>query len=725
VVNNSWGGGGGDTWYQAKVQAWVAAGVFPAFSAGNSGSGCSTLGSPGDYQESFGSAAHDSGRNIAGFSSRGPSAFGDDPYTKPNISAPGVSVCSSVPTDGWDCGYSGTSMASPHTAGAVALLWSCNPGLVGQIDQTFQILQTAANTPPAGNCGAPPDGEGNYTFGYGYLDILAAGMSWCGDIGYVEGYVTDSVSGDPLEGAEVTALPALEGHATVDAVTDPTGFYHMGVLAGTYDITAAAFGYFPDTAAGVVVAADQTVTQDFALDAAPSHLVFGYVTDANTGWPLYASIAIDGYPYGSIWTNPLTGYYQVDLPEGMVFTMTASAWSGGYLDEVVAIGPLTGDTQQDFELDVDPVSCSAPGYGYTVPTTLYTEDFEGGYADWTMTGLWNAESQADTCGAMVAPFPSPSNAAYYGIDGTCTYNNGAANSGDLTQASPLALPAGSAFWLEASSYSQTECGGDCGYDLRSLQISNDGVNFADLGHVDFENAWGTQTFNISSYAGQSVYLRFHFDTGDDIANDFFGWMLDDVQVLQAQCLPSAGGLVSGNVYDNNTGAGLAGADVTNDEGGSFTAVATPDDPALDDGFYLLFTSPGDHGFTATMAAYADDLATVTVVDGENVDQDFYLGAGWLSTDPDNMHVTLDMGANTTLPLSLTNGGAVDAAFEIGEQDRGFTPALLKDGSGEWLYRAEWGADADQPWHGGAGLPVGLSLDSRAGFSKRAQHPDLC
>ena len=174
VVNNSWGGSGGDTWYQAKVNAWQAAGIFPAFSAGNSGSSCRTLGSPGDYQQSFGTAAHDRNRTIASFSSRGPSTFGHTPYTKPNISAPGVSVCSTVPTNGWSCSYSGTSMASPHTAGAVALVWSACPSYVGQMDATFELLQNNADASPAGSCGAPLDGEGNYTYGYGYLDALAA-----------------------------------------------------------------------------------------------------------------------------------------------------------------------------------------------------------------------------------------------------------------------------------------------------------------------------------------------------------------------------------------------------------------------------------------------------------------------------------------------------------------------------------------------------------------------
>jgi subtilisin family serine protease len=181
IVNNSWGSTvGGNNWYLAKVNAWRAAGIFPAFSAGNSGSSCSTLGSPGDYQESFGTASHQSTRTISSFSSRGPSAFGHAPYTKPNISAPGSLVCSTIPGSSWSCGYSGTSMASPHTAGAVALLWSCSPALRGQVNQTFQTLQNKADAPPVGNCGAPGDG-GNYTYGYGYLNVLAAGQGICGD----------------------------------------------------------------------------------------------------------------------------------------------------------------------------------------------------------------------------------------------------------------------------------------------------------------------------------------------------------------------------------------------------------------------------------------------------------------------------------------------------------------------------------------------------------------
>lgn len=164
VVNNSWGGAGGDLWYQRSVEAWRAADIFPAFAAGNSGPGAGTIGSPGDYAESFASGATDSNDAIAYFSSRGPSSLTSE--TKPDVSAPGVSVRSAWNNGGYST-ISGTSMASPHTAGCVALIRSANTALhVAEIENLLTI--TALDLGAAG-----PD----TTFGFGRINCYEA-VSW-------------------------------------------------------------------------------------------------------------------------------------------------------------------------------------------------------------------------------------------------------------------------------------------------------------------------------------------------------------------------------------------------------------------------------------------------------------------------------------------------------------------------------------------------------------------
>jgi len=363
VVNNSWGGGGGDDWYQAKVVAWRAAGIFPAFSAGNSGPGCSTLGSPGDYQESFGTAAHSSSRTIASFSSRGPGDFGDDPYTKPNISAPGDYICSSVPGSGWDCGYSGTSMASPHSAGAVALLWSCNSSLIGDMEATFELLQDTADTPPAGTCGAPADGEGNYTYGYGYLNVLAAGQQVC-SAGTITGSVTSGSS--PVEGATVTADNGAG--VVIDALTGADGIYTLNAPAGIYTVTATKYGYDSDVETDVEVVEGEEVPINFTINPLPSTTVSGVVYDTGVeelvlhGYPLYASIHITAPGFDqTIYSDPITGVYSIDLVSETEHTFEVTSVVSGYEPLVETVTPTTDALTHDIGLGIDGEVCAAAG----------------------------------------------------------------------------------------------------------------------------------------------------------------------------------------------------------------------------------------------------------------------------------------------------------------------------------------------------------------------------
>ncbi|MBN1484695.1 MAG: S8 family serine peptidase [Chloroflexia bacterium] len=151
VINNSWGcpdfEGCQDDTLQPAVMALRAAGIMMVVSAGNDGPACSTaVEPPARYDAVFSVAATDDRGNLTGFSSRGP--VGD--LLKPDIAAPGSGVRSSVPGGGY--GYAdGTSMAGPHVVGVVALVWSANPDLVGDIDATEALLCRTAQARPVDN----------------------------------------------------------------------------------------------------------------------------------------------------------------------------------------------------------------------------------------------------------------------------------------------------------------------------------------------------------------------------------------------------------------------------------------------------------------------------------------------------------------------------------------------------------------------------------------------
>ena len=165
--------------YKTTLDAVEAAGIAVVFSAGNSGPGASTITKPKNLSSNevniLCTAAIDgalyiggSTNPIASFSSRGPSTCGGTGslLIKPEVSAPGVSVRSSGTSTGYSL-KSGTSMAAPHVAGAVALLKQFAPNLTGR-----QILEALYNT--AVDLGTA--GEDN-TYGRGLIDVYAAFLS--------------------------------------------------------------------------------------------------------------------------------------------------------------------------------------------------------------------------------------------------------------------------------------------------------------------------------------------------------------------------------------------------------------------------------------------------------------------------------------------------------------------------------------------------------------------
>ncbi len=180
VSTNSWGcppsieGCDQETLWLA-AQALRTAGIFFVAAAGNEGPACNSLRTPpGNYGNVLSVGALDAGGDLAIFSNRGPTTGAPDGNSAPDLAAPGVNVVSAWPGGAWKSS-DGTSMAAPHVAGVVALMWSANPALRGNVAATERILQetAAAYTGAASPCetdGRAPDAAA----GFGVLDAYAA-----------------------------------------------------------------------------------------------------------------------------------------------------------------------------------------------------------------------------------------------------------------------------------------------------------------------------------------------------------------------------------------------------------------------------------------------------------------------------------------------------------------------------------------------------------------------
>ncbi|MEU1201187.1 S8 family serine peptidase [Streptomyces sp. NPDC005813] len=309
IVNNSWGGGD-TTFYQDIVEAWNAAGIFEAFAAGNDGDGktCSTAHAPGSQAPSYGVGAYDSTGRIASFSGFGPSLV--DGSAKPNISAPGVNIRSTWPGSSYNT-ISGTSMATPHVAGAVALLWSAAPSLIGKIDETRALLNEGARDVDDTHCGGTAGM--NNVWGEGKLDILASVDRAPHTAATVTGKATDQATGAALPNITVKATGA---GTTRTVTTGADGTYRLPLPAGTYSFTFSGYGYANGAATDVTLTDSQAFTQDIALSAVPSHKVSGTVLDV-TGKALPgAKVELTGVPLDAVTTDAKGQYSFAKVSEG-------------------------------------------------------------------------------------------------------------------------------------------------------------------------------------------------------------------------------------------------------------------------------------------------------------------------------------------------------------------------------------------------------------------------
>ncbi|RBQ18231.1 peptidase S8 [Spongiactinospora rosea] len=261
VVNMSLGGR--DDWRLDPVEEAVnvlseRTGALFVVAAGNEGPGESTVGSPGSADAALTVGAVDKQDQLAGFSSRGPRV--GDGAIKPEITAPGVDITAAVPgtAEGSYGAYSGTSMATPHVAGAAAILAQRHPDWRGERLKSALISS------------ATPHTDSNaFEQGAGRLEAAKA--------------LTQTVVAIPGNVSSVLRWPHEKGQQTTKAIT----YTNTGDAAVTFDLAIAPVGGGALPAGVLSLSADRltvpakgeaTVTVTVAADGITPGAYAGVVT---------------------------------------------------------------------------------------------------------------------------------------------------------------------------------------------------------------------------------------------------------------------------------------------------------------------------------------------------------------------------------------------------------------------------------------------------------------
>lgn len=308
IINNSWGTTDGkNAWYAQYIDAWRAAGILPVFSAGNMEPGenepvASSIVSPASYAKSFAVAAVDRSGKRGYFSKLGPSPIKGVTGPKPEISAPGVDIRSSI-RGGY--GYmNGTSMAAPHVTGAAALIKSAKPTL-SDADIQNLLEETATSLTDSDYPSVP-----NMAYGYGCIDVYDAVAEALGD-------GTATVKGDvTCNGVPVKADIAVSETGQTATTDEKTGAYVLKHAAGTFTVTCDVYGY-EHFEKQVEIKKDEPLSFDIALVKKQVGTINGVVSDEK-GTPVEgAHVRVVNGNDANLYVTSSAGEFSIpDLPEG-------------------------------------------------------------------------------------------------------------------------------------------------------------------------------------------------------------------------------------------------------------------------------------------------------------------------------------------------------------------------------------------------------------------------
>ncbi|WP_069463869.1 carboxypeptidase regulatory-like domain-containing protein, partial [Actinacidiphila rubida] len=569
----------------------------------------------------------------------------------------GLAVYNSLDPRGW-LQVGGTSLSSPLVAAMYALAGEPAAGTYPvTYPYAFQgkhlndVTEGSAGSCGTVLCDAGPGWDG--PTGLGSPDGVAA--LTLGAHGTASGRVTDT-TGAPVNGASVL-LTGKDNDLRYHATTDASGAFQATVGAGAYDVSATAYGYADGTGATLTVTGGGTATGELTLRKVPTRTVSGKVTDASGhGWPLYARITVDGYPGGALHSDPRTGEYHVDLPEQADYTLHVTPDQPGYVARTATVSLGAQDVRADLPVQVERTGCVAPGYaypaqadfeGWTGPRNGWTAvdhgssghawEFGDPHEQWNLTGgsgdFATADPYDNNGAAEDADLLSPVMDLTHETDDHLRFNYGFAYAPGSEADVAFSVDGGTT-WTTVFRTGEADSGGS------AVAVPLTGA----LGHKD-------------------VRVRFHY-SGSGVTI----FEIDDVSV--GTCGTRPGGIVQGTVTDANTHKPVVGATVT--DGSAVTAsLATPDDPALGDGFYWLFTPvTGVNTVTTAAPRYATSTARTTVAADTVRTYAPALAAGRLTVSGGDLALSAESGHRATREITVTNTGGAPLHVNLHEQHAG-------------------------------------------------------
>ena len=326
------------------------------------------------------------------------------------------------------------------------------------------------------------------------------------------------------------------------------------------------------------------------------------------------------------------------------------------------------------------------------------DDFESGAPGWSVTGLWHLATDSQ-CTLPEPGYASPLNAFYFGRDATCDYDTQSRASGSLTSPPVSGINVDST--LSFSYFRAVESYPQGSFDRAEVQVVTEGGATTTIFALDSTDpstlAWTISgPISLAAFAGQTIQVRFAFDSVDGLANGFTGWLIDDVAVIAPSSCTGPGNIPpsvtitappDGTQVVEGTTINFAG-NATDAEDGVLTAnlswSSSRDGSIGSGGSFSRVLSVGVHTITSSVidsgGAPGSDSIDVTVV--ANTPPNVTIGApADGSTFTEGTSVTFTGSASDTADGDLTaNLGWMSSLDDIIGSGGSFSTASLSLGS---------------------------------------------